>query len=82
MAEDELERAAVEAIRSAAERMGVDPFRLARFLAHGRMADYLQALGRSSGDVDRRDSGLSGGYLDFLDEEMRHRERGADKANG
>ena len=83
MAEDDLEKAAVEAIRSAAERLGVDPYRLARFLAHGRMVDYLQALGRTPIEMDRRDpGGPAGGYLDFLDEEMRRRERGPGKANG
>ncbi len=83
MTEDELEKAAVDAIRSAAERLGVDPFRLARFLSHGRMADYLQALGRTQGEIDGRETtGLSGSYLDFLHEETRHRDRQPDKANG
>ena len=44
---DNLEKAALEAITTAAERLGVDAFRLARFLAHGRIADFLQALGRA-----------------------------------
>lgn len=84
MTEEDLEKAAVEAIRSAAERIGVDPFRLARFLAHGRIADYLQTLGRSAVvELDRREAaGLSTNYLDFLDEELRQGGRGPGKANG
>lgn len=76
MNDEELERAAVDAIRSAADRLGVDPFRLARFLAHGRIAEYLQALGRSNGlDAERRESmPLSTAYLDFLGEERDHRD--------
>lgn len=86
MNDEELERAAVDAIRSAADRLGVDPFRLARFLAHGRIAEYLQTLGRSTVlDVERRDwTPLSTAYLDFLgDERDRRQGDGPEgKANG
>ena len=85
MSEEELEKAALEAISSAADRIGVDPFRLARFLAHGRIADFLQALGRADAlQLDRRETlALSTSYLDFLEEEMRRGGDGrGDSANG
>lgn len=83
---DELEDAAREAICSAAERLGVDPFRLARFLAHGKIADFLQAAGHGDllpGDREKA-AGLSQTYLEFLEEEMRRtRDKGpSDAANG
>jgi hypothetical protein len=78
MTEDDLERAALDAISTAAERLGVDPFRLARFLAHGRIADFLQALGRAEAlDLERKESvALSQSYLAFLEEEMRQQDDG------
>lgn len=81
----DLEKAAVDAIRSAADRLGVDPFRLARFLAHGRIADYLQTLGRTGGiELDRKETAhLSETYLSFLEEEGHRGEQGRDdRANG
>ena len=38
----------VRAIRFAAERLGVDPYRLARFLANGRLAEILNTVGELS----------------------------------
>lgn len=61
---------AVAALRTAAERLGVDPHRLARFLGEGRLADVLEALGQPQ-TVDRRKVvGLAEIYLDFLDNEI------------
>ena len=83
--EEHLERASLDAIGSAAERLGVDPFRLARFLAHGRIADFLQALGRAEVlELEKQESvALSSSYLEFLDEEMRLRAKGhGTTANG
>ena len=78
MTDEDLEKAALDAIASAADRLGVDPFRLARFLAHGRIADFLQALGRAEAlDSERKESvDLSNSYLAFLDAETRLREHG------
>ena len=70
---DDLTTAATDAIRAAADRLGVDPFRLARFLANGRLADFLQAAGQAgaiAADVERS-ARLSHTYLDFLEDEMR-----------
>ena len=85
--DEDLERAALDAIASAAERLGVDPFRLARFLAHGRIADFLQALGRAEAlEIETKESmELSTTYLAFLDEESRLRQNegsGGGAANG
>jgi hypothetical protein len=83
--EAELEGAALAAISTAAERLGVDPFRLARFLAHGRIADFLQTLGRAEAMEKNKQEAvdLSSSYLEFLDEEMRLRDRrGGERANG
>ena len=86
MTDDDLEKAALDAISSAAERLGVDPFRLARFLAHGRIADFLQALGRAEAlEIEKRESvDLSNRYLAFLNEETRLRDHdpGGGAANG
>lgn len=84
---EDLERASVQAIRAAAERLGVDPFRLARFLANGKLADFLQSVGASDAlTAERaRAASLTVYYLEFLEEEMR-RSRGDrspnDAANG
>ena len=75
MTDEDLEKAALDAISSAADRLGVDPFRLARFLAHGRIADFLQALGRAEAlEAEQKESvDLSTSYLAFLNEETGHR---------
>jgi hypothetical protein len=80
--DEDLERAALDAISTAAERLGVDPFRLARFLSDGRIADFLQALGRAESlELGKKESvDLSTSYLAFLDEESRLRDR--DGPNG
>jgi hypothetical protein len=76
---DDLDKAALDAITSAAERLGVDPFRLARFLAHGRMADFLQALGRGealeAGKLET--TALSDEYLAFVRQEKKLRGKNA-----
>jgi hypothetical protein len=87
LTDEDLERAALDAISSAADRLGVDPFRLARFLAHGRIADFLQALGRAEAlEMEKREStDLSSSYIAFLDEETRlreHEDPGGGAANG
>ena len=68
---DDLDKAALDAITSAAERLGVDPFRLARFLAHGRMADFLQALGRAEAlEAEKLETtALAQRYLEFVRQE-------------
>ena len=72
MTEDH-EKAALDAITTAAERLGVDPFRLARFLAHGRIADFLQALGRAEAlEIERaQTSALSDRYMEFVMQERK-----------
>ena len=64
---------AVEAIRSAAQRLNVDPTRFARFLQRGRIAEILSALGREEAMAAHRAemTALTQGYLEFLEEEMR-----------
>lgn len=68
-----LEKSAVEAIRSAAERLNVDPTRFARLLQKGRIADILSALGREEAMAAQRTAmaSLTQVYLQFLEEEMR-----------
>jgi hypothetical protein len=83
---DNLERAALEAITSAADRLGVDAFRLARFLAHGRIADFLQALGRAEAlDVEQLETtALADRYHEFVLRErtLRGREPGGAATGG
>ena len=69
---NDLDKAALDAITSAAERLGVDPYRLARFLAHGRMADFLQALGRAEAlEAEKLETtALSERYLEFVRQEQ------------
>jgi hypothetical protein len=74
---DDLDKAALDAITSAAERLGVDPFRLARFLAHGRMADFLQALGRGEALEAGKTTALSDEYLAFVRQEKKLRGKNA-----
>ena len=68
-----LEKSAVEAIRSAAAKLNVDPMRFARFLQDGRIANILAALGREEAMAAHRAamSALTQEYLEFLEEEMR-----------
>jgi hypothetical protein len=61
---------AVSALRTAAERLGVDPRRLAAFLADGRIADVLEAVSRPHIYGPRRVLGLAEMYLEFLDAEI------------
>ena len=67
---DELRVQSTEAIRAAAERLGVDPIRLARFLSDGRLADALLQL-RAAGISDGEAVELAESYLSFLEQEMR-----------
>jgi hypothetical protein len=64
-----LRQQATEAIRAAAERLGVDPIRLARFLADGKLADVLIQL-RAAGMPDQDVIRLAESYLAFLDHEI------------
>jgi hypothetical protein len=68
-----LEKSAVAAVRTAANRLNVDPLRFARFLQEGRIADILAALGRQEAMVAQQAemSAMTQEYLDFLEEEMR-----------
>jgi hypothetical protein len=69
MAED-LQTQCVAALRSAAERVGVDPYRLALFLGEGRLADILEALARPGLVGPRKILGLAESYLEFLEREI------------
>ncbi len=68
-----LEKSALEAIRSAADRLKVDPVRFARFLQNGRIADILTVLGREEAIAAHRTemASLTQRYVEFLEEEMR-----------
>jgi hypothetical protein len=70
--DEDLKREASSAVIGAAERLGVDPFRLARFLADGRLADVLLRV-RVPG-ANERGSGhgldLAERYLEFLEQEI------------
>ena len=67
--DQELRGQATEAIQAAAERLGVDPIRLARFLADGKLADVLHQL-RAAGVPDHDVIHLAESYLAFLDHEI------------
>jgi hypothetical protein len=67
--EQELRGQATEAIQAAAERLGVDPIRLARFLSDGKLADVLVQL-RAAGVPDGEVIHLAESYLAFLDDEI------------
>ena len=67
---DEQNELALRAIEEAARTLGVDPFRLARFLSNGVIADLLQALG--SGQAGREDVGvIAEKFQAFLQQERR-----------
>lgn len=72
--DDELNRLATGAIRGAAEELGVDPTRLARYLSGGRLADVLTHL-RMVKVADRESVEVAESYLEFLDREIQLRER-------
>jgi hypothetical protein len=72
MAED-LRDQSVAALRSSAERLGVDAYRLARFLGNGRLADVLEALGPGALGP-RKILDLAEAYLEFLEREIEIRE--------
>lgn len=71
---EDLQTHAVAALRSAAERLGVDPYRLACFLSDGRLADVLEALGRPASVDGRRILALAEAYLEFLEREIAFQE--------
>jgi hypothetical protein len=68
--EDDLAQHAAAALRTAAERLGVDPQRLAAFLGEGRIADVLEAISRPALFGPRRVLGLAEAYLEFLETEI------------
>ena len=68
--EADLNQSAVAALRTAAERVGVDPYRLACFLGQGRLADLLEALGRPNSNAPTKILGLAEAYLEFLESEI------------
>lgn len=68
--EQDLKREARSALIGAAERLGVDPFRLARFLANGRLADILTRLREPSVAQAPDTVELAESYLDFLEQEI------------
>ena len=67
--EQDLKREARSAVIGAAERLGVDPFRLASFLSDGRLADILTRLRRPN-PAEAVQVDLAEQYLDFLDQEI------------
>ena len=69
MAED-LRDHSVAALRSSAERLGVDAYRLAHFLGSGRLADVLEALARPGARGSRKILELAEAYLEFLEREI------------
>ena len=68
--EEDLKEPSVAALRTAAERLGVDPYRLARFLGDGRLADLLEALSRPGPNAPNKILGLAEAYLEFLEGEI------------
>jgi hypothetical protein len=68
-----LEKSALEAIRSAAEKLNVDPMRFARFLQQGRIAGHPLGARSRRGDGRHRAAmtAMTQEYLDFLEDEMR-----------
>lgn len=70
--EGDLNSECVKALRSAAERLGVDPYRLARFLANGRLGEILDVIGSPKSDGKRLH--LAEEYLRFLDQEIADRQ--------
>jgi hypothetical protein len=72
--DEELANHSVAALRCAAERLGVDPQRLAGFLADGRLADVLEAISRPHLFGPRRVLGLAESYLEFLEAEIAYQE--------
>jgi hypothetical protein len=76
---------ATEALRVAAERLGVDALRLAGFLGGGRLAEILETLSRlGHAGRDRRRIELTEQYVRFLDGEIeRQKDRpAAPRRNG
>lgn len=68
--EQDLRREARSAVIGAAERLGVDPFRLARFLSNGRLADILSGM-REGAEPERSATvELTESYLAFLEQEI------------
>lgn len=65
---DELRDLSSRAIHQAAELLGVDPFRLARFLGNGVIADLLQSTGVADGSPDRVET-LAKDFQAFLQQE-------------
>jgi len=68
--EQDLKREASSALIGAAERLGVDPFRLARFLSDGRLADILSRLRVSVERDPAENVDLTERYLEFLEQEI------------
>lgn len=68
--EQDLKREASSALIGAAERLGVDPFRLARFLSDGRLADVLARLRISAEYNPAENVDLTERYLEFLEQEI------------
>ena len=68
--EQDLKREARSAVIGAAERLGVDPFRLARFLSDGRLADILSRLREPIEPHRTATVELTESYLAFLEQEI------------
>ena len=68
---EDLTQEAVASLRVAAERLGVDSFRLARFLGGGKLAEILEVYGRRNGHpAPSRRLRLAEEYLLFLEREI------------
>jgi hypothetical protein len=82
---EDLTQEAVAALRVAAERLGVDSFRLARFLGDGKLADILEVYGRRTRPPQpSRRLHLAEEYLLFLEREieLRNGRRSPARDNG
>jgi hypothetical protein len=65
----DLKHEARTAVVGAAERLGVDPYRLARFLSNGRLAEILTRM-RESPEDGAGTLPLAESYLEFLEREI------------
>jgi hypothetical protein len=67
---EDLVSESVRAVHHAAERLGVDPYRLARFLGDGRLAEVLDAVGGTTRVDAALRLRLAEEFLRFLDHEI------------
>ena len=71
---DEVNHLALKAVNEAAEILGVDPYRLARFLSHGMIAQVLQSMGHGKAGTVEVET-LARKLQEFLEEEWARERR-------